>query len=121
MAIRVDLTGERFGKLVVLEYNPKSFRWRCKCDCGGERNVLSSNLRRGLAGSCGCLKPRKSKYIEKAGSDAVAVLRAPGWGVLVKTPTGLRALDSEFQDLIRLRGSQATIMDLSLNESKITT
>ena len=34
----IDLTGQRFGKLVVLEYDGTSKRreslWRCACDCG---------------------------------------------------------------------------------------
>ena len=53
-----DLTGKRFGRLVVLE---KVFRpgnrtlWHCKCDCGGETFSKPSDLTRGVTKSCGCL------------------------------------------------------------------
>lgn len=31
-------------------------KWACICTCGSERDVYSSNLKRGLSKSCGCLK-----------------------------------------------------------------
>lgn len=53
-----DLTGKRFGKLVALEYVPrqggKRAGWLCECDCGKKKVVLSGNLNRGIAKSCGC-------------------------------------------------------------------
>lgn len=50
----IDLTGQRFGRLTVLEYC-KGSKWRCKCDCGNYTDVLSCNLRNGNTKSCGCL------------------------------------------------------------------
>lgn len=53
----IDLTGQRFGRLVVLERaeNLKGkAAWKCKCDCGKELIVSSNNLRRGNTASCGC-------------------------------------------------------------------
>lgn len=38
--------------------------WRCICDCGNETRSLSSDLKRGKALSCGCL--RKERSIEKS-------------------------------------------------------
>lgn len=52
-----DLTGMRFGKLIVLFRNGSrcSFSlWRCRCDCGRECDVISTNLTRGNSTSCGC-------------------------------------------------------------------
>lgn len=57
-----DLTGQRFGKLVVLE-QVKDYEkattdgayWRCACDCGKEAIVHRGNLKQGTS-SCGCLK-----------------------------------------------------------------
>ena len=57
-----DLTGQRFGRLVVQEsYESKTkpsgqkyTNWKCKCDCGNECWVSVSNLRRGHTTSCGC-------------------------------------------------------------------
>lgn len=53
-----DLTGQRFGRLVVKEYagknNLQRTQWRCQCDCGNETVVVAGSLMRGLTQSCGC-------------------------------------------------------------------
>ena len=53
-----DITNQRFGKLVALEPFKKpwsvKYFWKCKCDCGRESEVLSSNLVKGNTTSCGC-------------------------------------------------------------------
>lgn len=51
-----DLTGQRFGALTVLSREPdcKRTSWRCKCDCGKETVVMSTNLIEGRTTSCGC-------------------------------------------------------------------
>lgn len=55
----IDLTGQRFGRLKVIERgeNGKNgqTRWRCICDCGKETLTAGNKLRSGLAKSCGCL------------------------------------------------------------------
>lgn len=48
-----DITGQRFGRLLVGSYSGKS-RWACLCDCGSQTEVLTSNLARGNSTSCGC-------------------------------------------------------------------
>lgn len=53
----VDLTGMRFGKLVVLnriENRNNTTMWHCICDCGNEIDVIGNNLRRHTSTSCGC-------------------------------------------------------------------
>lgn len=59
-----DLTGERFGRLVVVGRGPDYInpnngrhivRWNCKCDCGGEALCQTPTLIHGKAKSCGCL------------------------------------------------------------------
>lgn len=56
----IDLTGQRFNRLVVIERDisssPKHVMWKCKCDCGNEAIVQGINLRTGNTKSCGCLK-----------------------------------------------------------------
>ena len=52
----IDLTGKRFGKLVVTKYVGKS-RWLCKCDCGNEKVVGGANLKKNTS-SCGCIKTK---------------------------------------------------------------
>lgn len=59
-----DLTGRRFGRLVVMEKaglaKDKSIIYRCACDCGGEANVIAYVLRRGDTLSCGCLASERA-------------------------------------------------------------
>lgn len=51
-----DLTGKRFGKLVVIDryYQYGETKWNCKCDCGNITQVKASSLRSGAIQSCGC-------------------------------------------------------------------
>lgn len=69
--VKKDLTGQRFGRLVVLEQaedwtnkNPSKLerkaQWLCKCDCGNEKIIVGSSLTRGLTTSCGCNKSEKT-------------------------------------------------------------
>jgi len=56
---KLDLTGQRFGKLTVLEPAENidgRTAWRCQCDCGRECVVKTVNLRNDKAKDCGCGK-----------------------------------------------------------------
>ena len=63
----IDITGQKFGYLTVVEparINNR-FAWKCKCDCGEERVIESNNLRSGKTISCGCKRAElvgKKKY-----------------------------------------------------------
>ena len=60
-----DLTGRRFGRLVVEEVVKEPGRtrtWRCRCDCGEIKLVMTSMLKSGNVQSCGCL--RKSPHFQ---------------------------------------------------------
>lgn len=50
-----DLTGKRFGKLVVIGQDTKQYYWLCKCDCGNTTSVNGAKLNNGHTKSCGCL------------------------------------------------------------------
>ena len=62
---KMDLTGQRFGKLTVLSEAPihitakgsRCRRWVCKCDCGRTKIIEQSSLRSGATKSCGCALP----------------------------------------------------------------
>ena len=61
MGIKRELTGCRFGKLLVIQELPKEERpnkkkvyWKCQCDCGGFSIVQTDNLVSGHTTSCGC-------------------------------------------------------------------
>lgn len=53
------MIGKRFGRLVVIKQEDytknKTVKWLCKCDCGNEKIIDGSSLRRGLTKSCDCL------------------------------------------------------------------
>ncbi len=54
-----DLTGKKFGKLVVIKQADKiknRIAWTCKCSCGNEKIVPSTHLISKHTKSCGCLK-----------------------------------------------------------------
>lgn len=58
----IDLTGQKFGRLLVLERffnNKKQTAWKCLCDCGNISYPQSQALRSGKIKSCGCLKDEK--------------------------------------------------------------
>lgn len=54
-----DLTGQRFGRLVVLSLlckeSGRKAKWQCCCDCGQHATVYGHHLRAGHTRSCGCL------------------------------------------------------------------
>lgn len=58
MATFIDLTGQRFGRLVATERvftDSQRTTWLCRCDCGNQKTVRTSDLRNGHTQSCGCL------------------------------------------------------------------
>lgn len=58
----IDITGERFGRLVVIDRAADHFTksgnrimmWNCCCDCGAQTTVAGLSLRKGVTKSCGC-------------------------------------------------------------------
>lgn len=63
MSKLIDLTGQKFGKLTVIERD-KSFvkvvRWVCKCDCGNTKTIRGYCLKDGTTQSCGCLSGKSN-------------------------------------------------------------
>jgi hypothetical protein len=55
----LNITGQRFGRLVALElqgrYQNRAL-WLCQCDCGNTTIVRSCHLVNGRTKSCGCLQ-----------------------------------------------------------------
>lgn len=61
-SFRKDLTGQRFGRLTVLEFvsnKKKDAHWLCHCDCGNEKVVRGMRLKIGHTTSCGCFRLEK--------------------------------------------------------------
>lgn len=65
----VDLTGQRFGRLLVLGRGESRKRpdtgtiqyWICKCDCGAIVEPRGNDLKSGKTQSCGCYQRDRAK------------------------------------------------------------
>lgn len=59
----IDLTGQIFGRLTVIEKDNErkgeSAYWKCKCTCGNFKSVRRDGLVNGRTKSCGCLNDEK--------------------------------------------------------------
>ena len=61
MSKPIDLSGNRYGRLVVIcrtdkkDTNNSRSYWECVCDCGNKTIVHRTNLVSGRTTSCGCL------------------------------------------------------------------
>lgn len=59
----LNLKGQKFGRLTVLDDEPRSIKgyrwWHCRCDCGTEKWVNGSRLKSGQTKSCGCISKEK--------------------------------------------------------------
>lgn len=78
MPKRIDITGQKFGRLTVIERAETHYSglgkykggqavpmWRCICDCGNETTVRGDSLRCGKTKSCGCIR-RSKEHIQRA-------------------------------------------------------
>lgn len=55
----IDITGQRFGRLLVVSKAAslgKNTRWACLCDCGRTTEVFKSSITSGAQTSCGCFQ-----------------------------------------------------------------
>lgn len=72
---RLDLTGQKFGKLKAIRSLDKDkrgdIRWECQCDCGAYTQVTVGNLNGKRTTSCGCARRRgrKKKEISRIIAD----------------------------------------------------
>ena len=67
---RSQLAGLKFGRLTVEAYQGNS-RWLCRCSCGSSYIATTSNLVRGLAPSCGCLRSEKIRAHNERKLEAI--------------------------------------------------
>lgn len=65
MGKKLELAGQRFGRLTVIREAGKDshgmYKWLCQCDCGNQTVVLSSQLKSGRTKSCGCYRKEFAK------------------------------------------------------------
>lgn len=62
MPKKLDLTGQRFGRWTVLgeagKDKGRDIYWKCRCDCGIEKEVSGIALRWNRSKSCGCISKK---------------------------------------------------------------
>ena len=61
VGLRYDLTGQKFGKLTVLErirVEGKGIYYKCLCDCGNTTIIAANHLKNGHTTSCGCINSK---------------------------------------------------------------
>jgi len=60
MTVKLDISGQKFGRLIALTATEKRQHsrvvWLCQCDCGEEIEVGAGHLKSGNTKSCGCLR-----------------------------------------------------------------
>ena len=79
----IDLTGERFGRLIVVaraENKKKRTAWLCRCDCGDEKAIRADDLKRGKTVSCGCFHDESARAV----NTTHGLRKDPLYDVLVK-------------------------------------
>ena len=64
-----DLTGQKFGRLLVINFDSKAkdgrLKWSCLCDCGKEFIAYGASLRSTDKKSCGCLEEERRNLCGK--------------------------------------------------------
>ena len=82
MKKRLDLVGQRYGKLTVLrpaEDIGGVTAWVCRCDCGQEAVVRTCNLRNGGTKSCGCQRRSKITQMVRARKNNTSSVSGVEW------------------------------------------
>ena len=75
-----DITGQRFGRLVVIGVAERKgkrgskIKWLCLCDCGNKKAIGGSNLKRNTR-SCGCVRRELMQSKENPWSKVCAERR----------------------------------------------
>jgi len=63
MVALIDITGQKFNMLTVLEHagrdSTNKTQWLCQCDCGNIKVITGLNLKNSNSKSCGCKKHLK--------------------------------------------------------------
>jgi hypothetical protein len=86
--VKMDLTGEKTGRLTVLKYlgrneSSRSF-WLCKCDCGNILKVREDGLKNGHSKSCGCLQKEKVSKLSIETKTTHNMSNTPFYNIWVK-------------------------------------
>jgi hypothetical protein len=77
---RLDLVGQRFGKLMVNSFagvasSNRESLWFCKCGCGNTSTVRGSDLKQGNTKSCGCYHKERTRQLFSKSDDEIRINR----------------------------------------------
>ena len=65
----IDLTGEKFGRLIVIRLSQQrgngQAMWVCQCSCGVKVRVRGNSLRNNVTRSCGCFRKETSSNLNR--------------------------------------------------------
>ena len=78
----IDLTGQRFGRWMVLGEAKRKYYVTCQCDCGAIRDVYANNLILGKSVSCGCYcKEQTARATQTHGESKTRLYRI--WSTMI--------------------------------------
>lgn len=91
----IDITGQTFGKLTVIEcagkLDGRRYFWKCQCECGNIVTKEGSSLRSGNTKSCGCGKYDGFKKYNQQQSTETLIMNGTRFGKLqVLEPIGYK-------------------------------
>jgi hypothetical protein len=93
-----DVTGQRFGKLVVRERaGSDKFQkatWRCDCDCGGTAVLATGAMRSGNTTSCGCVATESKRAPKSHGMSRTPIYET--WSGMIKRCAATAGRDFEW-------------------------
>lgn len=123
MSNLIDLTGNKYGRLTVLnrdfsrKTNSGSY-WICQCNCGKIKSVKSSSLRRGEIQSCGCLRSERTYISNEIHRDHLEGQKFGKLTVLKRDETKPRGVvywicECECGKIISVRGQNLKRKDIN--------
>ena len=132
MPEKIDLTGQPFGRLLVLYEFGRAKNgdvlWKCRCDCGNECVVRGDALKNQRTQSCGCLKLeriRERKTIHGLDTKHRRLLRSirshfkfisdgscyQGWTIDPRYPNNAQGVANFCRDLIELQPKMSELYE----------
>lgn len=84
MGARLELAGQRFGRLTVVSRSANAgrhTRWACRCDCGRSVVTFTTCLRSGATTSCGCAQKECASETCRREKTSHGMTRSPEYSV----------------------------------------